>query len=131
MDKLNCYIYDDVSVATGIIEAKEWLGLCIKDKHSQSLFLTVFSELAQNINKYADRGKISLTITQNSHGEYLQVYSKDHGPGIADIENALCDNYSTSGSLGLGLPGIKRIMDHLEIESEEGCGVTITAEKSL
>lgn len=125
MQALNCYIYNDVSVSTGIIDAREWLNECICDKQVKSLLLTVFAELAQNIIKYANRGKILLERTTFDDKDCLMICSKDNGPGIENIEEALSENFSTSGTLGLGLPGIKRIMDEFQIESELGEGTTV------
>ncbi|MDD7984288.1 anti-sigma regulatory factor [Lentisphaera marina] len=131
MQNFNCYIYDDVSVSTGIIEAREWLGESVVDHHVKSLLLTVFAELAQNIIKYANRGKILLEMTKFEGEECLMICSKDHGPGIEDIEKALSENFSTSGTLGLGLPGVKRIMDEFQIDSKLGEGTTIRTFKYL
>ena len=114
-----------MSVSTGIIDAREWLNECICDKQVKSLLLTVFAELAQNIIKYANRGKILLERTTFDDKDCLMICSKDNGPGIENIEEALSENFSTSGTLGLGLPGIKRIMDEFQIESELGEGTTV------
>jgi serine/threonine-protein kinase RsbT len=59
----------------------------------------------------------------------LQVIGRDEGPGIADVAQALEDGYSTSGSLGLGLPGARRLMDEFELQSAVGKGTTITMRK--
>jgi serine/threonine-protein kinase RsbT len=127
----NCYIYDDVSVSTGIIEAREWLDLSLQDQQLKSLLLTVFAELAQNIIKYANRGKILLEMTKFNNEDCLMICSKDHGPGIEDVEKAMSENFSTSGTLGLGLPGVKRIMDEFQIETSLGEGTTVRVFKYL
>jgi serine/threonine-protein kinase RsbT len=57
------------------------------------------------------------------------VIAEDHGPGIADVGRALQDGYSTSGGLGLGLPGARRLMDDFDIKSRPGNGTTITMKK--
>jgi serine/threonine-protein kinase RsbT len=59
----------------------------------------------------------------------IQVVASDAGPGIADIRQALRDGFSTSGSLGLGLPGVRRLMDEFEISSQPGKGTTVTVKK--
>jgi serine/threonine-protein kinase RsbT len=90
---------------------------------------TAVSELARNILVYAGGGTIDLSlIDQNSHRGVL-VVAQDEGPGIADIELAMQDGYSTSNGLGLGLPGSDRLMDEFDLVSEVGVGTTVTAKK--
>jgi serine/threonine-protein kinase RsbT len=90
---------------------------------------TAISELGRNILRYAGRGEVILRPAQvgNKHG--IVVVAHDEGPGIPDIALALQDGYSTSSSLGLGLPGTRRLMDELAIESVIGRGTTVTAKK--
>jgi serine/threonine-protein kinase RsbT len=59
----------------------------------------------------------------------IEVVARDEGPGIADIERAMQDGYSTGGGLGLGLPGARRLMDHFEVRSEPGVGTTVVMRK--
>jgi serine/threonine-protein kinase RsbT len=59
----------------------------------------------------------------------LEVVARDNGPGIADIQLAMQDGYSTSNSLGIGLPGVKRLMDELDVRSGVGQGTTVTMKK--
>ena len=125
MNELKIYIHNEVSLSTGVIEVKEWLDECIEGQATKSLMLTVFTELAQNILKYANRGKIVMNTEIKSHERRLVIRSIDHGPGIACIDSALKDSFSTSGTLGLGLPGIKRIMDELEIQSSPDEGTEV------
>jgi serine/threonine-protein kinase RsbT len=75
---------------------------------------------------YAGRGEIELRIVRLGSRRGLRVVARDQGPGIADIERAMEDGYSTSQSLGLGLPGSKRLMDEFEIASQPGKGTVIT-----
>jgi len=95
----------------------------------QVLIATVVSELARNIVEYAGQGEIALTLVQRGSQDGVKVVARDHGPGIADIEQAMQDGYSTSKSLGLGLPGSRRMMDEFEIVSKVGKGTTVTATK--
>lgn len=90
---------------------------------------TAISEIARNIIVYAKRGQIVLKIAQNGHRRGVVVIATDQGPGIADIDMAMRDGFSTGKSLGLGLPGARRLMDEFEIVSEEGHGVTVTMTK--
>jgi serine/threonine-protein kinase RsbT len=97
----------------------------------QALIATAISELARNIVSYAKRGEIE--ITQLTRGPHigLQVTARDQGPGIADLNAAMTDGFSTGKSLGLGLPGTKRIVDEFDIRSELGNGVTVRIIKWL
>lgn len=94
-----------------------------------TLVATAISELARNIVNYAGSGEI--VVGQVDGGEKLGVaiVARDRGPGIADIGLAVREGYSTSGGLGLGLPGVRRIMDEFEIVSELGSGTTVTVIK--
>lgn len=95
-----------------------------------TLIATAISELARNIVSYARRGEIVLETTSNSGGRHgVVVVARDQGPGIPNIDQALRDGYSSSGSLGLGLPGVRRLMDEFEITSEVGRGTTVTVRK--
>ena len=94
-----------------------------------TLIATAISELARNIVSYARRGEIQLHKIQNTFRQGIMVIASDEGPGIRDIRQALRDGFSTSGSLGLGLPGVRRLMDEFEIASQPGRGTTVTVKK--
>jgi serine/threonine-protein kinase RsbT len=94
-----------------------------------TLIATAISELARNIVSYAKRGEIQLNAVHSSGREGIMVLAKDEGPGIRNIQLALQDGYSTSGSLGLGLPGVKRLMDEFEIISGNGSGTKVSVKK--
>lgn len=94
-----------------------------------TLIATAISELARNILLYAKHGEIILRTAQNSDRPGVVVIARDEGPGIADLKQALHVGYSTSGSLGLGLPGVRRLMSEFEIQSEPGKGTTVTVKK--
>jgi serine/threonine-protein kinase RsbT len=88
---------------------------------------TATSELTRNIYKYAGgRGLVLLSMTQQAGQAWLQVEVIDDGPGIEKLDQAMQDHYSTSGTLGLGLPGVQRLVDYFEISSEPGVGTHIT-----
>src|SRR5262245_30090475 len=93
------------------------------------LITTAISELARNIVLYARRGEIVVRPTNNGDPEGIEVVARDEGPGIPDVELAMQSGYSTSGSLGLGLPGVRRLMDEVGIDSEVGRGTTVVAKK--
>jgi serine/threonine-protein kinase RsbT len=105
--------------------AKE-LGFSASDA---TLLATAISELARNIVSYARRGEIILRATNNCERSGVMVVARDDGPGIPSIDLALQDGYSTSGSLGLGLPGVRRLVDEFEIVSAVGSGTTVTVRK--
>ncbi|MGH9868505.1 MAG: anti-sigma regulatory factor [Candidatus Polarisedimenticolia bacterium] len=94
-----------------------------------ALIATAISELARNIVRYAGRGEIHLALLNDGGREGVQVVASDSGPGIPDIGLAMQGGFSTSGSLGLGLPGVRRLMDEMEIHSEVGKGTTVKARK--
>jgi serine/threonine-protein kinase RsbT len=94
-----------------------------------TMIATAISELARNIVSYARKGEIKLQKMENSAHRGIVVIAADDGPGISDIRQALRDGFSTSGSLGLGLPGVRRLMDEFEIASQPGRGTTVTVKK--
>lgn len=94
-----------------------------------TLIATAISELARNIVSYARRGEITLKIVHASNRQAISIIASDSGPGIRDIRQAMRDGFSTSGSLGLGLPGVRRLMDEFEIASEPGRGTIVTVKK--
>lgn len=106
--------------------AAEQLGFSATD---QTIIATAISEVARNIIKFAKRGEIILsTITKNPE-RGIVVVARDQGPGIADIQLALQDGYTTGSGLGMGLPGCRRLMDELEIKSAKGKGTIVTMKK--
>ena len=94
-----------------------------------TVIATAISEVARNIVVYAKIGEIQLAIVEANGKRALQVVAKDQGPGIANVERAMSDGYSSAGGLGLGLPGARRMMDEFEIQSEVGKGTTVTMKK--
>jgi serine/threonine-protein kinase RsbT len=99
------------------------------DSGEMAIIATAISELARNIVKYAGRGEIVLRPGSEGARRFLDIVSRDRGPGIADIPQAMRDGFSTSGGLGLGLPGVRRLMDEFAIRSTAGEGTTITVRK--
>ena len=104
----------------------ERLGFAATD---QTLIATAISEVARNIIKFAKRGEVILSPSSKSPLHGIVVTARDQGPGIADIQLAMLDGYSTGNGLGMGLPGCKRLMDELEIKSEEGKGTIVIMKK--
>ncbi len=95
----------------------------------QTVMAAAISEVARNILKDAQRGEIELRPVPNGSTTALAIVARDDGPGIPDIAQAMRDGFSTSGGLGLGLPGARRLMDEFEIVSAPGRGTAITMTK--
>ena len=95
----------------------------------QTLIATAISEVARNIVVYAQHGEIVLTRSDADGRVGIQVVAVDQGPGIDNKEQAMRDGFSTKNSLGLGLPGARRLMDDFALESEIGRGTTVTMRK--
>lgn len=110
-----------VNVPDDIVSARQaghrlasYLGFSLTDV---TMIATAISEIARNITSYAGCGEIRLQVDDRSGRRALVVEAIDEGPGIADVLLALEDGFSTGGGLGLGLPGARRLMDHLEVRS--------------
>ena len=97
----------------------------------QVRLVTATSELTRNILRYAEAGVVEISRIKINGRRGLRVKFEDQGQGIADIELAMTDGYSTGRSLGKGLPGARRLVDDFEIESEVGLGTTVTITKWL
>lgn len=95
----------------------------------QARIATAISELARNIYLYAGNGKVCFEVIENINKKGIRMIAIDAGPGIHDISQAMEDGYTTSGGLGAGLPGVRRLMDEFDIRSEEGNGTEIKAVK--
>ena len=93
------------------------------------MIATVVSELTRNILKYAGHGEVYLRRVSEMGRRGIEIEVVDTGPGIADCEAAMDDHYSSGGTLGLGLPGVKRMMDEFSLESTLGEGTRVTARK--
>ena len=97
----------------------------------QARITTAISELARNIYLYAGQGSIQIEKLVINGKSGLKIIAEDQGPGIKDIRRVMEDGYTTSGGLGAGLPGAKRLMDDCEIESIPDEGTKISAIKWL
>jgi serine/threonine-protein kinase RsbT len=95
----------------------------------QTLVATAISEIARNIVAHAGNGHMELKLVEVAGRRGLMIVATDDGPGIADIERALEDGYTTGRGLGLGLPGARRIMDEFAITSKPGQGTKVVMHK--
>ncbi|OXA82052.1 serine/threonine-protein kinase RsbT [Flavobacterium aquidurense] len=96
---------------------------------NQTKLITATSELVRNLLKYGGGGKVIIESVSNGRDNGVRVTFIDNGPGIADITLAMKDGYSTGKSLGLGLPGTKRLVNEFDIKTELGNGTTVTITK--
>lgn len=97
----------------------------------QARITTAISELARNIYLYAGQGQICIEILSENGKSGLKLIAMDSGPGIKDVRQVMQDGFSTSGGLGAGLPGVKRLMDEFDIQTSMGEGTDIQAIKWL
>jgi serine/threonine-protein kinase RsbT len=93
---------------------------------NQTKLITAASEMVRNMIKYGNGGETSIEIVSKGRDTGVRLTFVDKGPGIADIPMAMQDGYSTGKSMGLGLPGTKRLVNEFDIQSEPGKGTTVT-----
>jgi serine/threonine-protein kinase RsbT len=93
---------------------------------NQTKLITAASELVRNMLKYGNGGVVLLEIVSKDRTTGVKLTFTDKGPGIADIKQAMQDGFSTGKSLGVGLPGAKRLVNEFDIKSEVGKGTTVT-----
>ncbi|TQM51600.1 serine/threonine-protein kinase RsbT [Arcticibacter tournemirensis] len=93
---------------------------------NQTKLITAASELVRNMLKYANGGEVLIEIVSKGRDTGIRLVFKDKGPGIADISMAMKDGFSTGKSLGLGLPGARRLVSEFDIKSESGKGTTVS-----
>ena len=128
-EKRRVPIIHEADVSRALLEARLFAKSMAFSEVDIQMIATAVSELARNIIKYADRGEIIIDKIEKGYHVGIEIVARDKGPGILDIEQAVTDNYSSSGTLGLGLPGVKRMMDEFEIHSTEGQGTTVLIRK--
>jgi len=115
---------DLLEVRSALRSAAQRTGLGLT---ATTKLITAGSELARNILRYATggQGTVSIEETVAGTGPGVRAVFADHGPGIADLDEAMADGFSTAGSLGLGLPGSRRLVDEFTIDSAPGRGTTV------
>ena len=124
-------VKDAVDVTIGIRRVREAGLLTGAAEVDQTLVATIISELASNIVKYAGRGTVRVNRVQATDGVDIEVWADDSGPGIADVDRAMRDHFSTGNTLGLGLPGVRRMSDAFSIDSTPGAGTHVHARKRI
>ena len=128
-DEVRVSIDCDADIVAARQKGRELASHCGFPSTDLAVVATAISELARNIVRYAVRGEVTLRLVDNNGKRGIEVVAADDGPGIPDIGLAMQDGYSTSGGLGLGLPGTRRLMDEFEITSDFGKGTTVTVRR--
>jgi serine/threonine-protein kinase RsbT len=128
-DEVRLDVGDSADNALAISAARRLAREIGFDESEEFLIATAVSELSTNILRYAGSGQITLRPVRSEGRTGIEVVALDAGPGIADIGRAMQDHYSTGGSLGLGLPSVKRIMDSFRLEARPRGGMLCTARK--
>jgi anti-sigma regulatory factor (Ser/Thr protein kinase) len=127
-DEVRIPIEQDADIVVARQRARELAVRAGFTGTTPTLIATAVSEVARNIVRFAGRGEISVELVDDPRPG-LAVTARDTGPGIADVEQAMTDGYSTYHGLGLGLPGARRLMDEFAVVSEAGRGTTVTMAK--
>ena len=122
-------INSGADILTARLEGRQLASQAGFNNSDLTVIATAISEVARNIVQYARTGEIILGVVQDGNKRGLRVEARDDGPGIPNIELAMQDGYSTGGGLGLGLPGTRRLMDELQVDSKVGRGTTVVATK--
>jgi serine/threonine-protein kinase RsbT len=118
---------DLVAMRKKIRELSLSLGFKVTDV---TRIVTAASELTRNIYRFAGSGFVEWRLLDEGGGG-IELRFSDAGPGIADIARALEPGFTTGGGMGLGLPGARRLMDEMEIDTQVGKGTTVTVKKWL
>jgi serine/threonine-protein kinase RsbT len=124
-DDVRVAIRTDADVVSARQEARAMgseLGFSSTDL---TLLATAISEVARNITTYAGEGEVALRVLNSGSRQGIEVVASDDGPGIADVELAMQDGYTTGNGLGLGLPGTRRLVDEFDLRTEPGTGTSI------
>ena len=124
-------IASEGDVAVAAVRTRQLPLLRDASEVDRALIATIVSELGTNIVKYAGRGFIGLQRLDAAGAVDIEIVAEDSGPGIVDIQQAMADHFSTGGSLGLGLPGVRRMADEFTIASQPRQGTRIVARKRV
>jgi len=128
-DELAIAIASDVDVVSARQRGRELAEEVGFSAGDQTVIAAAISEIARNILNYARRGAITFRIVLDGDRSGIIIVASDQGPGIPDVPRAMQDGFSTSGGLGLGLPGARRLMDEFDVVSAPRQGTTITMKK--
>ncbi len=129
MNEIKVAIERETDIVMARQAGRQLAAQCGFTMTDQTLIATAISEVARNIVVYAQRGEIVVTCVEDGVRIGIVVIARDEGPGIENLDLAMRDGYSTKHSLGLGLPGARRLMDDFHLASELGRGTTVTMKK--
>jgi serine/threonine-protein kinase RsbT len=127
--ELHRTIRSEMDASRSVLESTLYCREAGFDETPSRMIATAVSELVRNILKYAGSGEIRLRRVKGKGGRGIEIEAIDRGPGIADCEAAMQYHFSSAGTLGLVLPGVRRMMDEFSLESTPGEGTRITALK--
>ena len=123
------HVASDVDIVAARQEGRRVASTLGFSTSDLTVIAAAISEVARNIVTYATEGDVEISLVERNGRRGVSVVARDQGPGIANIALAMRDGYSTSGSLGLGLPGARRLVDEFEVASEVGSGTVVTMRK--
>ncbi len=118
-------IFSPTDASLAVLVVKDIAQNAGLGKLKVSALTTAVSELTTNVIKYAVHGLMTVQVLQRQQHKGIEVIVEDRGPGIADLNLAMQDHVSTGGTLGLGLPGTRRMVDEFEIQSTPGSGTRV------
>lgn len=124
-------VYQDQEVPLFKSCVKEYAERIKMGLLNQTKLLTAASEMVRNMLRYGNGGETIIEIVTKGKDSGIRLTFSDKGPGIEDISRAMQDGFSTGKSMGLGLPGTKRLVNEFDIQSEPGVGTTVTITKWL
>ena len=127
--ELHRTIRTEIDASRTVLESSLYSREAGFDETPSRMIATAVSELVRNILKYAGTGEIRLRRVKGMGGRGIEIEAVDQGPGIADCKAAMDDHFSSGGTLGMGLPGVKRMMDEFSLVSAPGEGTRVTARK--
>ncbi len=129
VEEISIELYEPSDNAQVIYTTRQLASQIGFDEIQQVLIATAASELSTNIIRYAEKGIITIRILENDKLYGIELIAEDKGPGIANIDMAMQEHFSTGNGLGLGLPSVRRIMDEFDIQSKLRQGTHIIAKK--
>jgi serine/threonine-protein kinase RsbT len=129
VDEIRIEVSSDVDMVPARQKGRELAEKLGFSRTDATLIATAISEVARNIIVHVGVGEITISASREQGRDCIIVVARDSGPGIADVESAMRDGESQEGSLGLGLPGSRRLMDDFAVESEVDRGTTVTMKK--
>ena len=124
-DDVRVAIRTDADVVTARQEARAMASELGFTSTDLTLLATAISEVARNVTTYAGEGEVELRVVHERGRDGIEVVCRDDGPGIANVDLAMQDGYTTGNGLGLGLPGTRRLVDEFELETASGQGTRI------